>query len=131
MRRQFHSQVVRQLMEQLQLLYKIHMQEFGLILWRREGFMLRVAHPLKAVVIAFSLALVSSSSYAQCSGQPTSGLVCGNPSASTTFPIWATQSALLDRGFSTTQGTILNRGVSLWAATSSPSLGINGGVGGS
>lgn len=82
-------------------------------------------------LIAVSLALSASSASAQCSGQPGSGRVCGNPAASTGLPSWATQSSLLDRAFGSTPGTILNRGSSLWAETANPILGANGGASGS
>lgn len=84
----------------------------------------------KSILTGLTLALLSSSAWAQCSGQPASALVCGNPTAGTTLPNWSTQSSLLDRAFGTTQGTILNRGASVWAETSGPSLGKNGATGG-
>jgi hypothetical protein len=37
---------------------------------------------------------------------------------------------LIDRAFGSTQGTVLNRGASVWAAVATPSLGRNGGTGG-
>lgn len=89
-------------------------------------------HYIKIIALTAFLAVLSSSgAYAQCSGQPGSGLVCGNSTASTTLPTWATQTALLDRAFGSVQGTILNRGASVWAETPTPSLGRNGGTGGS
>lgn len=93
-------------------------------------FISRMPNMLKSVLIGLALAFASSGAYAQCSGQPASATVCGNPTAGVTLPSWATQTALLDRAFGITQGTILNRGASVWAETSSPSLGKNGGAGG-
>ena len=74
--------------------------------------------------------LGSASAQSPCNGQPASGLVCGNPTASPTLPSWATQTALIDRAFTAAQGQILNRGASVWASTATPSLGKNGGTGG-
>lgn len=85
----------------------------------------------KSALIGLALVLFASSAHAQCSGQPLSATVCGNPTAGVTLPSWATQTALLDRGFGSTQGTILNRGASVWAETSTPTLGKNGTAGGS
>jgi hypothetical protein len=87
----------------------------------------------KLLLVAFIFVLSPSGAFAQCSGQPGAGLLCSNPTASNTLPTWATQSAVLDRNFGapSTQGTILNRGASLWSATATPSLGKNGGTGGS
>lgn len=88
---------------------------------------------LKALIIGLLLVFGASEAQAQsnCTGQPLPGLVCGNPNASQGLPSWATQTALLDQAFGTTQGTILNRGASVWAETSQPVLGKNGGTGGS
>jgi hypothetical protein len=87
---------------------------------------------LKALLLGLALLCGASSAQAQnCSGQAASAAVCGNPNASTGLPSWATQTALLDRAFGTTTGTILNRGASVWAETSGPTLGANGGTGGS
>ena len=85
---------------------------------------------LKTILIGLALVLGASNAQAQCNGQPASGLVCGNPTASTGLPSWATQTALIDRAFGTTAGTVLNRGASVWAQTSQPTLGANGGTGG-
>lgn len=93
--------------------------------------MSQLPNMFRTCLLALSLALMASSASAQCSGQPTAGLVCGNPNASTGFPLFTTQTLLLDRGFSSTQGNILNRGASVWSATPTPSLGRNGGTGGS
>jgi len=88
---------------------------------------------MKKILIAALLMLGSTSAFAQCSGQPTPGYVCGNSAASVGLPSFGTQSSLLDRGFGgpSLQGQILNRGASLWSATSTPTLGLNGGTGGS
>ena len=82
---------------------------------------------LNAVIAACS----GFAAVAQCSGQPAAGLVCGNPNAATGLPLFVSQTSLLDRAFGTTQGTILNRGASVWSETSTPTLGKNGGTGGS
>src|SRR5262249_6765049 len=87
---------------------------------------------LKALLICLLVALGASQAHAQnCSGQAASGAVCGNSNASTGLPSWATQTALIDRALGSTQGMILNRGASVWAATATPTLGLNGGTGGS
>lgn len=86
---------------------------------------------LKSILTGVALVFMTNGAYAQCSGQPGAGLVCGNPSASVGLPTWATNTSLLDRAFGTTQNTILNRGASVWAETSTPILGRNGGTGGS
>jgi hypothetical protein len=90
---------------------------------------------VKAVVLGLMLAFGSSGVWAQtgCQGQPAAGGICGNPNATAGFPSWATMTALLDRNFGgpSTQGTMLNRGASVWSATTTPSLGKNGGTGGS
>jgi hypothetical protein len=87
----------------------------------------------KIILIAFISALSGSPAFAQCSGQPGAGLLCANPTASNALPTWTSQSSVLDRNFGapSVQGTILNRGASLWSATATPSLGKNGGTGGS
>lgn len=79
------------------------------------------------------LSVLSAPAYAQsgCSGQPASGYVCGNGQASAGLPGFYSQTTLLDRGFGSGQGTVLNRTVSGWLATVAPSLGVNGGTGGS
>lgn len=89
---------------------------------------------VKSAIVGLLLALgASSSAFGQCTGQPGSGLVCGNSGASAGLPAWATVTAMLDRSFGgpSLQGQMLNRGASSWAATSTPSLGKNGGTGGS
>lgn len=87
---------------------------------------------LKTLAIGIFLVLGSSSAYSQCSGNPAAGRLCGNASASATLPGWQTMTSMLDRNFGapSTQGTILNRGASVWSATASPTLGLNGGNGG-
>jgi hypothetical protein len=84
---------------------------------------------LKALAIGIFLVLGSSSAYSQCSGNPPAGRLCGNNTASPTLPGWQTMTSMLDRNFGapSIQGTILNRGASLWSATASPILGANGG----
>lgn len=88
---------------------------------------------MKALWLGAALIMAASSAQAQsgCSGQPTTGFVCGNGQATTGLPGFYSQSTLLDRGFGSGQGTILNRGVSGWVATVAPTLGLNGGTGGS
>ena len=84
-----------------------------------------------AVISAVLLLSAAVPAWAQCSGQPASGLVCSNPNASQGQPSWSSLTLLFDRGLGSTQGTILNRGASTWAPTATPSLGLNGGTGGS
>ena len=90
---------------------------------------------VKALVLGLLLALGASGAWAQtgCQGQPAAGGTCGNPNAAAGLPSWATMTALLDRNFGgpSTQGTVLNRGASVWSATATPTLGLNGGTGGS
>jgi hypothetical protein len=90
---------------------------------------------VKALVLGLLLALGASGAWAQtgCQGQPAAGGTCGNPAATAGLPSWATMTALLDRNFGgpSTQGTVLNRGASVWSATATPTLGLNGGTGGS
>src|SRR5271156_3921269 len=88
---------------------------------------------LKTICLVMALWGVPVAAFAQsgCGGQALSGLVCGNPGASTAPPGFSAITSLLDRGFGSTQGTILNRGASLWTETAVPSLGLNGGTGGS
>lgn len=86
---------------------------------------------LKYILVGLTLLCgISSASAQNCSGQPLPGYVCGNANASQGLPSWATQTSLLDQGFANTQGTILNRGASVWSAVSTPTLGKNGGTGG-
>lgn len=80
-----------------------------------------------AVLSAPTLALAQTG----CGGQPNSGYVCGNGQATGGLPGFYPQSTLLDRGFGSGAGTVLNRGVSGWVATVAPALGVNGGTGGS
>jgi hypothetical protein len=90
---------------------------------------------VKALILGLLLVLGSSGAWAQtgCQGQPAAGGTCGNPNATAGLPSWATMTALLDRNFGgpSTQGTMLNRGASVWSATATPVLGLNGGTGGS
>ncbi len=89
---------------------------------------------LKALALGLVLALLgSTSAFSQCSGNPAAGRICANVGATPTIPGWATASAVLDRNFGAPsgEGTILNRGSSLWSATAAPVLGLNGTVGGS
>jgi hypothetical protein len=88
---------------------------------------------LNTCLIALGLILVSSAAYCQCSGQPGAGLICANNGAFQALPNWYNASSILDRNFGapSVQGTILNRGSSLWSATATPTLGLNGTAGGS
>jgi hypothetical protein len=90
---------------------------------------------VKALVLGLLLSLGASGAWAQtgCQGQPAAGGTCGNPNATAGLPSWATMTALLDRNFGgpSVQGTMLNRGASVWSATATPTLGLNGGTGGS
>jgi hypothetical protein len=85
----------------------------------------------RALFFGLLLALVSTAAHATCQGQAGSGLFCGNSTASTGQPTFGTISALLDRAVGSTQGLMLARGASVWAATATPALGLNGTAGGS
>src|ERR1700677_5249150 len=88
----------------------------------------------RSLAIGLLLTLASASgAFAQCSGHPSTGRLCGNNAASTGLPGWQTMTSMLDRNFGapSVQGTILNRGASVWSATATPSLGLNGTAGGS
>lgn len=82
------------------------------------------------VLIAFSV-LFPAAAYCQCGGQAASGYACGNGAASTGFASFYPLSTLFDRGIGSGQGTILNRSGTGWVATVAPTLGLNGGTGGS
>src|ERR1700678_3392813 len=89
---------------------------------------------LRALAIGLFLSLgVLPASAQNCTGQPASGRLCGNNAASTGLPGWQTMTSMLDRNFGapSVQGTMLNRGASLWSATATPALGLNGTAGGS
>lgn len=83
---------------------------------------------MKRLLLLAALVLFPTIANAQCSGQPASGYICGNPTADKGLPTWATQSALLDRNFGgpSLQGSVLNRGVSVWESTRTPVLGVPG-----
>jgi hypothetical protein len=86
----------------------------------------------KVALLSLGLVLgVPTLAYAQCSGQPAPGRVCGNSAATTGLPSFTTQTLLLDRAFAASQGQILNRSASNWISTATPTLGLNGGTGGS
>lgn len=72
-----------------------------------------------------------SVAFGQCGGQAASGYACGNGAASTGFASFYPLSTLFDRGIGSGQGTILNRTNTGWVATVAPTLGLNGGTGGS
>ena len=81
---------------------------------------------LKSIVIGLLLAIAASSSaFAQCTGNPPSGRLCANGAGAAGLPSWYTQSVVLDRNFGnpSVQGTMLNRGASLWSATATPTSG--------
>lgn len=89
---------------------------------------------LKSIAFGALLALAASSSaFGQCAGNPAAGRLCGNSTAAPTLPGWQTMTSMLDRNFGgpSVQGTMLNRGASVWSATATPSLGLNGTAGGS
>ncbi|MGJ5136856.1 beta strand repeat-containing protein [Bradyrhizobium oligotrophicum] len=92
-----------------------------------------LASAFLCAVSLVSISAVSIPAHAQsgCSGQPGPGLVCGNAQAAQALPGFYSQTTLLDRGFGSGQGTVLNRTVLGWLATVAPTLGINGGTGGS
>ena len=85
------------------------------------------------LLIPFLALTLPSAAQAQsgCTGQSAPGFVCGNSTASQGLPSFKSQTSLLDRAFSSTQGVILNRGASNWSATATPSLGLNGTTSGS
>jgi len=78
-----------------------------------------------AAVAAFMFPVVAQ---ADCSGQYAAGQVCGNSGAALGLPTAQGLSPILDRNFGapSAQGTMLNRGASLWSATPTPVLGIAG-----
>ena len=89
---------------------------------------------LRTIALAVLLTVgASSSAFSQCQGNPPAGRICGNGTAAAGLPSWYTMSIMLDRNFGapSAQGTMLNRGASLWSATATPSLGLNGTAGGS
>lgn len=85
---------------------------------------------MRRIALTLCILFFSFGAHAQgCTGNPPAGRLCGNNTGAATLPGWQTMSSMLDRNFGapSTQGTILNRGASLWSATSSPILGANGG----
>lgn len=89
---------------------------------------------LRTIALAVLLTVgASSSAFSQCQGNPPAGRICGNGTAAAGLPSWYTMSIMLDRNFGapSAQGTMLNRGASLWSATATPTLGLNGTAGGS
>jgi hypothetical protein len=88
-------------------------------------------HMFKSVLTGVALVFaLSGGAYAQCSGQPPSGRICGNNQSTTAPPVFATGTSLFDQTFGNTPGSVLNR-QSTWVRTSQPVLGANGGTGGS
>lgn len=84
---------------------------------------------IKRLSLAVALLVgLPTSSWAACTGQFQSGQVCGNATAGTHDPTGTALSPLLDSAFGapSAQGTILNRGASLWSATTTPVLGNPG-----
>ena len=77
------------------------------------GALIALAYPIEATAQS-------------CNGQYAAGQVCGNSGSSLGLPSAQSLSPLLDRNFGSSQGSILNRGSSLWSATQSPVLGIPG-----
>lgn len=94
-----------------------------------------VVKTLRYVGVALALTLgLSADAWAQsCSGQFAAGFACGNSSGSKAPPSAQSLSSLLDRNFGapSLQGSILNRGSSLWLSTQTPVLGVPGSVTGS
>jgi len=86
---------------------------------------------MKRLLLLAALVLFPTIANAQCSGQPASGYICGNPAAAKGLPTWASQSALIDRAFAASQGQILNRSAADWISTYDPVLGKNGTAAGS
>lgn len=91
------------------------------LIMRRIGF-------LFAALLAFGW---PGEAWASCNGQFTAGQVCGNSGASQIVPGPASLSSLLDRNFGapSTVGAMLNRGMTLWSATTTPTLGASGTLG--
>jgi hypothetical protein len=88
-------------------------------------------HMFKSVLTGVALVFaLSTGAYAQCSGQPPSGRICGNNQSTAAPPVFATGTSLFDQTFGNTPGSVLNR-QSTWVRTSQPILGANGGTGGS
>ena len=90
--------------------------------------MVPVMKVLRLLAIVGAAVLVPTIAWSQCSGQFTAGQVCGVSGSAQAQPRGALLSPLLDRNFGapSAQGTILNRGVSAWSATSGPVLGLAG-----
>lgn len=79
-------------------------------------------------MLVTALVAFSDPAYSDCTGQFSAGQTCGNAGASNAPPSASLLSPLLDRNFGapSPQGTILNRGATLWSATRAPVLGNPG-----
>lgn len=64
-----------------------------------------------------------------CNGQFAAGQMCGNNTGSQGSMRGGSLSSFLDQNFGTTQGTMLDRGASVWSATVNPILGAGGTIG--
>jgi len=81
----------------------------------------------------FALGLLAwpmAASAQTCNGQFPPSYVCGNVGVSTAPPNAQPVTAILDT-FGTQQGTVLNRGASVWSETATPVLGVAGSLQGS
>jgi hypothetical protein len=84
---------------------------------------------MKKILVSLAFLLLSAtSSWASCTGQFASGQACGNTTGVLGVPTGVGLSPLLDSAFGapSAQGTILNRGTSVWSQTVSPVLGNPG-----
>ena len=78
---------------------------------------------LNRIVAGAVVALLwGTAAFASCTGQLTPGEVCGVAGSSNAVPSGASLSSILDRNFGapSPQGSIVNRGSSLWSATVTP-----------
>ena len=82
-----------------------------------------------SIVLAFFALGSAAQAQSGCNGQTFSGYFCGNSSSSSGLPGLVSGTALFDKSFGTTAGTVLSRTTS-WGATAQPALGANGGTGG-
>jgi hypothetical protein len=82
----------------------------------------------KLLVGAALLASVVTVQAQSCTGQFSSGQVCGNATASKGLPSGQLLSPLFDANFGapSQQGTTLNKGSSTWGATATPIFGLSG-----
>lgn len=86
---------------------------------------------MKRTVLGFTVGLLwTAQAVAQCSGIFSAGEFCGNSTASGALAGRASPTAMFDRGFGSTRGSIVSRGAATWGAivpgTSGYLFGSNG-----